>query len=256
MDIYNNIYGKWYDKMQVYLCEDIKEHVVSIEKLLMECAKENNIHIEIRSFENAQKLLDDLRKKKETGEIMPNLLFSDIELPGVNGVELGKILKEDMPEIRLVFLTAFEQYAIEGYETGAYRYLLKPPSKEEISKILIDTEEVRKRNKYIIVKNVKEEICLPVNDIFYISAEDKYLVVHTKTKKHLNRGSLQDYETMLEDYGFFRVHRKYLINLRYHKSISNGSIILSNGDKIPLSRRKESAFRSAFMKYIEGGLLQ
>lgn len=61
--------------MQVYLCEDIKEHAVSIEKLLMECAKENNIHIEIRSFENAQKLLDDLRKKRRLGKLCPIFFF-------------------------------------------------------------------------------------------------------------------------------------------------------------------------------------
>ena len=95
-----------------------------------------------------------------------------------------------------------------------------------------------------------------MKDIIYISAEDKYLVVHIIGQKLLTRGSLQEYEDMLQQCGFFRVHRKYLVNLRYHKSITNDNITLSNGDVVPISRRKENAYRNAFMKYIEGGLLQ
>lgn len=248
--------GKGFNKMQIYLCEDVKAHMGQLSEVLEECAYKCKIDAQITCFTNAKDLLSDLRKKKETGEGLPILLFSDIELPEMSGVELGKILKSEMPQIRIVFMTAYEQYAIEGYETGAMRYLLKPPVKCEITKVLLETIEAQNREKHIIVKNAKEEICIRVNDILYISAEDKYLVVHTMEQEYLNRGSLQDYEDMLEQCGFFRVHRKYLVNLRYHKSITNGNVTLSNGDVIPLSRRKESAYRSAFMKYIEGGLLQ
>ncbi len=242
--------------MRIYLCEDIKAHTGQLQEVLENCARECKTDIIITCFSTAEDLLSDLRQKKETGESLPILLFSDIELPGMSGVELGKILKLEMPQIRLVFMTAYEQYAIEGYETGAMRYLLKPPVKGEIIKILLEMIDVQSREKHIIIKNAKEEICVAVKDILYISAEDKYLVVHTKDQKHLTRGSLQDYEDMLNKYGFFRVHRKYLVNLRYHKSITNGNITLSNEAVVPMSRRKESAYRGAFMKYIEGGLLQ
>ena len=248
--------GKGFNKMQIYLCEDVKAHMGQLSEVLEECAYKCKIDAQITCFTNAEDLLCDLRKKKETGEHFPILLFSDIELPGMSGVELGKILKREMPQICIVFMTAYEQYAIEGYETGAMRYLLKPPAKDDVTKILLEITEIQNREKHIIIKNTKEEICVSVNDILYISAEDKYLVVHTKSQKLLTRGSLQDYEEMLEQCGFFRVHRKYLVNLRHHKSITNGSITLSNEAVVPISRRKESAYRSAFMKYIEGGLLQ
>ena len=242
--------------MQIYLCEDIKAHAGQLQEVLEDCARECKTDIKITGFSTAEDLLCDLRGKKETGEHFPILLFSDIELPGMSGVELGKILKREMPQIRIVFMTAYEQYAIEGYGTGAMRYLLKPPAKDDVIKILLEITEIQNREKHIIIKNTKDEICVSVNDILYISAEDKYLVVHTKSQKLLTRGSLQDYEDMLEQCGFFRVHRKYLVNLRHHKSITNGSIILSDEVMIPISRRKENAYRSAFMKYIEGGLLQ
>ncbi len=242
--------------MRIYLCEDIKEHTGQLQEVLEDCARECKTDITITDFSNAEDLLSDLRQKKETGESLPILLFSDIELPGMSGVELGKILKREMPQIRIVFMTAYEQYAIEGYETGAMRYLLKPAVKGEIIKVLLETVDAQNREKHIIVKNAKEEICIRVNDILFISAEDKYLVVHTMEQEHLTRGSLQDYEDMLEQCGFFRVHRKYLVNLRYHKSITNSRITLSNEAVVPISRRKESEYRSSFMKYIEGGLLQ
>ena len=242
--------------MRIYLCEDIKVHEGQLQEVLEDCARECKTDITITGFSNAEELLSDLRQKKETGESLPILLFSDIELSGMSGVELGKILKSEMPQIRLVFMTAYEQYAIEGYETGAMRYLLKPPAKGDIIKILLEIMDLKNREKHIIIKNAKEEIFVSVKDIIYISAEDKYLVVHTIGQKLLTRGSLQDYEDMLEQCGFFRVHRKYLVNLRYHKSITNDNITLSNADVVPISRRKENAYRNAFMKYIEGGLLQ
>ncbi len=242
--------------MQIYLCEDIKIHAEELENILKSCAEECNIQTDIRSFEDAQELLSELRHKKEIGESLPILLFCDIEMPGMNGIELGKIIKDEMPEICFVFMTAFSEYAIEGYETGAYRYLLKPPAKEQITKILLDVVNRNHNTKQIMIKTSKEERCIPIRDILYLSAEDKYLVVHTQKEKHLTRGSLQEYEEMLAEFGFCRTHRKYLVNLRYHKSLSGTKINLSNGDYVPLSRRNEATYRKAFMKYLEGGLLQ
>lgn len=178
--------------MQIFLCEDIKAHEGQLQEVLEDCAREFKTDIKVIGFSTAEDLLSDLRGKKETGEHLPILLFSDIELPGMSGVELGKILKREMPQIRIVFMTAYEQYAIEGYETGAMRYLLKSPAKDDITKILLEIMDIQKREKHIIVKNAKEEICVLVNDILYISAEDKYLVVHTKNQKLLTRGSLQE----------------------------------------------------------------
>lgn len=242
--------------MQIYLCEDLKAHAGMLQAVLEECAKENNIHIEIRSFDQAEKLLEELRRKKETGESMPHLLFSDIEMPGMGGIALGKILCEEMPEICLVFLTAYEEYAIAGYETGAYRYLLKPVVKGQITRILNDILTRRAKEYKILIKKGEEETCISIKDILYISAEDKYLVVHTIQGNYLDRGSLQEYEERLKKYGFYRIHRKYLMNMRYHKSIVSGRVTLSNGETIPVSRRNETAYRSVFVQYLEGGLLQ
>lgn len=242
--------------MQIYLCEDIKIHAEELENVLKSCAAECNVVAEIKSFDNAEELLENLRCKKESGVTLPLLLFCDIEMPGMSGIELGKILKDEMPEVCLIFMTAYSEYAIEGYETGAYRYLLKPPSKDQITKIMFEVIHRNRDTKRIMIKNAKEEMCIGIRDILYVSAEDKYLVVHTKENEYLTRGSLQDYEDELKDFGFWRVHRKYLINLRYHKSMTESKITLSNDEVIPLSRRNEANYRKAFIRYLEGGLLK
>lgn len=242
--------------MQIYLCEDIIAHAEQLNAMLEECTKECNIQAEIKSFTNASELLEDLRKKKETGKSMPNLLFSDIKMPEMSGIALGKILNEEMPEICLVFLTAYEEYAIAGYETGAYRYLLKPIVKEQVVRILQDISAKMAKEYKILLNEAGEKHCISIKDIIYISAEDKYIIIHTNQGEYLDRGSLTEYENRLKEYGFYRVHRKYLINMRYNKKIANGKVILSNGEEILIGRRREGEFRTAFVQYLERGLLQ
>ncbi len=242
--------------MQIYLCEDIAAQAESLQLLLEECAKELDVMINVESFSEGESLFKTLQKKKETGEKLPNLLFCDIKMPGLDGISLGRLLCEEMPEIRLVFLTAYGEYAIEGYETGAYRYLMKPAEKEKVLQILEKTLKEGAQEQLVLWNGEDEETCVKIKDIVYISAEDKYLVIHTIREDFLERESLHNYEALLRSQGFFRIHRKYLINMRHHKSIGNGKITLSGDVTLPVSRRKINEYRQCFLQSLEGGLLK
>lgn len=236
--------------MLIYIYEDKKEHSDNLSRLLNELAQELHLDLEVRSFDKEERFMKEFEKR------MPSLVFADIEMPGWDGITLGKELQKLAPNICFVLLTAFAEYAIRGYESGAYRYLLKPAQKEEIRQILMSVLESKKQKRQLFLQNADEEKVIDIESVRYMKAEDKYIIINTTEGEFLDRFSLQYYEDELQNYGFFRIHRKYLINMRYHKGFTGGFVVLDNGEKLPISRRKQASYRTCFLEMLEGGMLK
>lgn len=242
--------------MQIFICDDEKQHIDMFQETLNRICAEQMWNIELYSFAGAKQLWKELGRRRKEEESLPQIVFSDIEMPGMDGIALGKALNESYPEICLVLLTAYSEFAIAGYETGAYRYLLKPVQQSDISKIIAEIYAKEGREEILLVKDGPEDISLNLKQILYISAEDKYLVVHTADHKYLDRNSLQYYEERFKELGFYRVHRKYLVNQRHHKGMYGCKIVLSNGETIPVSRSKKTDYYNTFLKRLEEGCLK
>lgn len=237
--------------MLIFLCEDNKQYMHELVHLLKEVSVEKNWNFQISGYTDGKMLFDEIIKRKNKKEPLPEVVISDVEMPRMDGIELGKALKKELNDCIFVLQTSFMEYAIEGYETGAFRYLLKPVQKNDVLKIFAEIYERKSREKMVVFKTSEEEICAKIADILYIDAEDKYLMVHTVDDNYLIRGSLGDLEEELSEFGFYRIHRKYLVNMWHHKSIRNDKLIMANNDVLPLSRRKEKDYRSAFMRFME-----
>lgn len=95
-----------------------------------------------------------------------------------------------------------------------------------------------------------------MKDVRYICSEDKYSVIHTIHDTILERNSLNYFEKLVEGNTFYRVHRKYLVNLRFHKEFKNGMIVLDKNEMIPVSRRKKKDYQAYLCKLLEGDLLR
>ncbi len=106
-----------------------------------------------------------------------------------------------------------------------------------------------------MIKSGEGEILLPVRDIIYISAEDKYTIVYTQNNYYITDESLKYYEGKLVPLGFFRIHRKYLINMYYHKSVSGNKLLLSHGIELPLSRRRNEAYKRKLFHFMKDDLV-
>lgn len=94
-----------------------------------------------------------------------------------------------------------------------------------------------------------------LSEIIYLSSEDKYSILYTQDNHYIDRTSLNDYETLLGVYGFCRIHRKHIVNLSYHKSMGKGKIVLTDDTVLPVSRRREAAYRAALLQHLEEELL-
>lgn len=239
--------------LKIYLCDDKEEQIKQICNNFTKVSAE--YPVEITSFTSPSSLLEQLKKQAEDNTNIPELVLLDIEMSEIDGISLGKEIKQIFPDIYLVFLTAFEEYAIKGYEANAFRYLLKPITKEHILKLLRDLDNERNKRKKILIKTREKECFLEVQDIVYISAEDKYAVIYTQNQHYISDCSLKEYEEQLNPYGFFRIHRKHLINMYHHKAISGNNIVLSSGITLPISKRKISTYRNRLFSSLKEDLI-
>lgn len=235
------------------ICDDNNEHLEAINNTL--CEMSDRYGIQVSKYTKPEDLMRDLEKAKARDLSLPNFVLIDIEMPETNGIELGRKIKELYPEVLLVLVTSYIEYAVRGYEAKADRYLLKPVKLQDVENMIQDFVNEQNKIKKIIVKDKEQEHLIYIKDILYISAEDKYTIIYTDNNRYFDYKSLKDYEELLADYGFYRIHRKHLINMHHHKSLKKGFVTLSQDVELPLSRRKESQYREQLLKTLGRDLL-
>lgn len=240
--------------LRIFICDDEEEHLKELLSVIKPLQEKQNLSIE--KFLSANALITELQQRKMDGQLLPKVIFVDIVMPEMDGITLAKTIKEIAPDSYLIFTTAYAEYAIRGYEARAFRYILKPVTTEQIEKIIRDIYKEMKKSKKLLVKGVDGEYIKKLEDIMYLSAEDKYTILHTENGHFMDRTSLNEYEELLRQYGFCRIHRKYIVNTTYHKCIVKRDIVLKNGVKLPISVRKEKEYRKILFQEMDGEVLK
>jgi two-component system LytT family response regulator len=186
--------------------------------------------------------LSQIRGKK------PDLVFLDVQMPECDGFDVLELLGRDQP-LALVFVTAYDQYALRAFEAGALDYLLKPFSNARFSKALgrakdrvrIGMDQSRKVDRFV-VKNAGEVLFLKISEIDWIEAADYYACLHVGPRTHLVRRSMADLDQDLDQAAFCRIHRSTIVNLNRIKGLKlcedgEYGVLLHNGISLRLSRR-------------------
>lgn len=162
-------------------------------------------------------------------QLHPDVVFLDVEMPKMNGMEAAKALMELKQIPLIVFATAYPQFAAEAFRYQAVDYLLKPFDENQLRETVIRIEkhfltpaepESGKQTGKLAVEGDGEIFYLDPKDILYISREEKYSKIVTKTKEFETKISLKDLETRLMAYAFFRIHKSYIVNLDYVTRLS------------------------------------
>ncbi len=234
--------------LTIFICEDEKDQLNELVNTVKSLNVKENLITE--AFLSANELLKVLETQK------PDIILVDIVMPEMDGITLAKKIREIAPDCYLIFTTAYEEYAIKGYEARAFRYLLKPITSKVLENLLAEVKREITKGQKLFIKTVDGEHIVNLDDIIYISAEDKYSILYTADRHFVDRTSLNEYENLLEPYGFSRVHRKFIVNRIYHKSMGRGIITLSNGVEIAISRRKEKEYRDILFKNMAGEVIK
>lgn len=233
--------------MRIAVCDNDKNFLNSMETLLNK-AWQGNDHV-ITCYSSGAKLWEECGQKKVSFDV----IFMDIEMEGMDGITLGKKLKELDEEMLLIFLTNYSEYAVRGYEAKAFRYLLKPVNEQMLKNIMAEIQQERSRKQVLHIPGDGEELLLPLSKVLYLESREKYTTIYVDGQKYLTRNSLNDYEQQLKSKGFCRIHRKYLVNL-YRVSRWSSHQLEIDGKELPISRRREKEFREQFYGYLEKGI--
>ena len=199
--------------------------------------------------------------KSKISSLGPDVIFLDIEMPEQSGFDLLNEL-EDAPQI--VFVTAYEDYAIKAFDVNAFDYLTKPvlPNrlKETVQKLLKENDELKELsskkgtlllNDKIFIKDGEKCWFVSIKDIILFKSEGNYVRILFKENKPLVLMSLNSLENRLDDSAFFRANRKYIINLQWVDRVENWfngglKLTLLNGENIEISRRQAVKFKIKF----------
>ncbi len=225
-------------------------------KKLISFIKENNAGVNICEATNGIEAVEMIRNENY------DLIFLDIQMPGMTGFEvIEHVGIENMPVV--VFVTAYDQYALNAFDVNAVDYLLKPYDKIRFEKAMNKAfenvslrksgqskledilKEINRKKAFtekFLVGHGSKYFFVQTDEINYISAEEKYVSLHTSTGSFLLRETMNNIEEKLNPDNFVRIHRSFIVNVLQIKELqpwSHGDyvIILKNGEKINMSRR-------------------
>jgi two-component system, LytTR family, response regulator len=185
---------------------------------------------------------------------IPDVIFLDIQMPSIDGFEVIKRRTvERMPAV--VFLTAFDQFAIRAFETEALDYLVKPVSEARFAmtmkRLVKRLESSSAREETIVVTTARGATVLHLNEIDWIEAAGNYSQLWVGTRSYFLRESLQLLEKRVQKNGFVRAHRRALVRLDGVKELTRtragaSVAVLESGVRVPISRRRSASFSAAF----------
>ena len=236
--------------MKLSICDDEK----TMRDWIAEYVQEVSADVEIEFFENADGLIN--------SEPDADIFILDIQMPGINGMEVAKIIRSRGSKAIIIFVTALEEYVFDAFDVHAFQYIVKPINKEKLKiviersiaqanesdrinrALLHEKEELRS----ITVKSDGKNINVSLSEIVYAEVFNRTIVLHLHGGGRIDYyGKLNELEKTVGN-DFFRVHRAYIINLFYIKTYDSKNVNVA-GENIPIARGKYQELIKAYLSY-------
>lgn len=223
------------------LCDDEPYIHEIIEKLLIEYAILYQMHYKMIHFYSGYELLQ--------SDADLDVLFLDIDMPDMDGIEVGKKLRAREKTYKIVMLTAKEERYREAFKIGAFRFIPKPIEKQEFFDAILDVCEHLIGYHQVEVYRDGIAYAIPQKNIVYIMADRSATLIFTRDSEFRSEYSLVTWRAILDERLFFASHKSYLVNLSKIEEIEKNKILLVTGEKILVSKRRRLALLHAFMEY-------
>lgn len=226
--------------LRIAVCDDeieiAEELSITIEKVMSEIDKK----VKIYTFINSHEMLE--------SHIKFSLIFLDVEMPGLNGIETAQKIREVDSHVQIVYVTNYHDYMKKAYRVHAFDYIQKPIEYESIHTVICDYLKTIRSETNDVVEFTTEDsgkILLNANEIITISCgyKRRTVIVITSECEYTCKGTITDIYETLDESEFFMPHRSYIINMSKVKSFKrNEKIIMKDGDEVPLPKGNTEIF--------------
>jgi DNA-binding LytR/AlgR family response regulator len=215
--------------MRIAVCEDFSPEREAVCAYISQYCQQHSYQVQISAFDTGEVLL---------GAFSPgafDLIFLDIYLPGISGIEAARKIRESDKDCLLVFITTSEDFALEGFRVFASGYVVKPISPEKMDNVLHTCRHLFERNSRAIgIPGSVGTISISIADLIYVEVYGKESVFHMKRGKLASRIPLDSVESLLGGVPFLRCHRCYIINMNYVEDILPNDFLMRNGNTVPI----------------------
>lgn len=255
---------------KIAIAEENKESIEYIQKMMKDVIYKQNLNMDIMTFRDAGTLLDEI----EDGRVF-DLYILDIEMPGMNGIELARRIKEKDNAAYIIFVISYSEVTTEGHDVHACHYLMQEVLSDKLPEVLnnicsefvpdgvaddngaddgvaadaaVDTAADDNSDYYKIQTKFRLEK-IKAGDIIWVGKEGKNAVFTTVKGKIRQRTTLQEVESQLPAQDFILIERSRIVNLRYVERMIRNQVVLSNGETLIASRANMAKVKKELAKY-------
>ena len=229
--------------MRIAICDDDKLIREQFRSRITQYFNEKNLVCEIADFADGG------------GFVAVNdqfdLVFMDYGLEDGNGIDFVRQIRQVNPNLIVIFLTVYSEYAIESIRLDTFRYLVKPVPDELLAEALDSFLNVYQSTRKIIVPTGGKTYYLNADDVMYMESDKKYTLVRTVSGQYRSTKGISDYFAEINNSHFFRTHRSYILNMKYISSIEKKTVVLTNGEKVVCSAQNYDEFLKNYMSYLK-----
>lgn len=225
------------------VCDDSPADRAYVAGLIREWSGREEILLQIDEYPSAEAFLFAYEENSAA-----DVLFLDIEMGEMSGVELAKRLRQKGAGLQIVFLTGYMEYIAEGYDVEALHYLIKPVTGEKLDVVLNRAiERLKIRENALLLPLSDGTVRLPLYEIRYLEVVKNYVTLHAAEEYSVKR-SLSELTKELDE-SFCRIHRSFIVNLRFVKRVTRTEVVLKDGTALPLSRKLYEELNQALIRY-------
>lgn len=235
--------------IHIAICDDSKQERQILAALFKRYQELHATPLQIHIFQNGFSLLDAIDQGKRF-----DITILDILMPGENGIEIARNIRASGTDTEIIFLTSSPEYAVDSYEVKAQNYLLKPVTEEKffasIDSILAELDE-KDIASFIIYTTEKQYSRIRVSSLVYGEVTHRTITLHLADQTMISAiMTFTEFQDILKAYpDFIYPHRSYAVNMHYIQYVTKSDIILTDGQKIPLSRNNYTKISEQFLNF-------
>lgn len=234
--------------LKIAVCDDNRNDREKLKSILINYYMANDIELSVDLYTNGKELLEHYRKSKDY-----QILLLDIEMPEINGIQAAETIRSEIDKhVIIIFFSNYPQYMQDSFRVRPFYYITKPFVPDDIFHLMdnVVKEIESSRIIYSLISTEKGDITFNIRELLYIEASDSrrnLLTFHFPDQVLTTKGTLTHWNGQLKDYNFYQSCRSILVNLLHIHYFDKGSIILRNGEAVPVSRKKEKELKTLFL---------